>query len=52
MISQLGENLRYVCTINEANMGMQVAAVAKRYMVQMPSRFMDLKTAREQFRWG
>lgn len=34
---QLGSELNYVCTINEANMGLQVAAIAKRYMRQMQS---------------
>ena len=28
----LGKELKYICTINEANMGIQVAAIAKRYM--------------------
>lgn len=28
---RLGSQMRYVCTINEANMGLQVAAIAKRY---------------------
>ena len=28
---QLGGELRYVCTINEANMGLQLAAIAKRF---------------------
>lgn len=32
---QLGGGLSYICTINEANMGVQVAAIAKRYMLQM-----------------
>ena len=32
---QLGSGLSYICTINEANMGVQVAAIAKRYMLQM-----------------
>ena len=32
---QLGSELEYVCTINEANMGLQLAAIAKRYMKQM-----------------
>ncbi len=31
----LGAELRYVCTINEANMGVQVAAIAERYRKQM-----------------
>lgn len=32
---QLGNELEYICTINEANMGLQLAAIAKRYMKQM-----------------
>ena len=28
---QLGDLMHYVCTINEANMGLQIAAIAKRY---------------------
>ncbi len=32
---KLGNKLNIVCTINEANMGIQVAAIAKRYMMQM-----------------
>lgn len=32
---QLGGELEYICTINEANMGLQLAAIAKRYMKQM-----------------
>ena len=35
IMEQLGNELNYVCTINEANMGIQVAAIAKRYMQQM-----------------
>lgn len=35
VIARLGKDLHYVCTINEANMGMQIATVAKRYMMQM-----------------
>ena len=32
---KLGEKLGYVCTINEANMGLQLAAIAKRYMREL-----------------
>jgi beta-glucosidase len=32
---QLGSELEYVCTINEANMGLQLAAIARRYMKQL-----------------
>ncbi len=35
VIEKLGSGLNYVCTINEANMGIQVAAIARRYMRQM-----------------
>ena len=35
VMEHLGSEMNYVCTINEANMGVQVAAVAKRYMQQM-----------------
>ena len=38
VMEHLGESLRYVCTINEANMGLQVAAIAKRYMQQMMAK--------------
>ena len=30
---QLGSELRYICTINEANMGLQLAAISKRFML-------------------
>lgn len=35
VVEQLGEYMHYVCTINEANMGLQVAAIAERYKRQM-----------------
>ena len=35
---QLGSELEYVCTINEANMGLQMAAIMKRYEKQMQAR--------------
>ena len=35
VMEALGGELRYVCTINEANMGVQVAAIAERYKKQM-----------------
>ena len=31
VMKQLGSELRYVCTINEANMGLQLAAISKRF---------------------
>lgn len=44
VIKNLGSELRYVCTINEANMGIQVAAIAKRYMQQMQAKMQSGKT--------
>lgn len=35
VVEQLGGDMRYVCTINEANMGLQIAAVSRRIMAQM-----------------
>ena len=32
---QLGSELNYICTINEANMGVQIAAISERYTRQM-----------------
>ncbi len=44
VIEGLGKELNYVCTINEANMGVQVAAIAKRYMQQMKAKMQSGKT--------
>lgn len=35
VMEKLGSELSYVCTINEANMGLQIAAIAERYQRQM-----------------
>lgn len=35
IIGELGSELHYICTINEDNMGIQVAAIAERYKRQM-----------------
>ena len=35
VVEKLGDQMKYVCTINEANMGLQIAAISKRYMQQM-----------------
>lgn len=35
---RLGDLMSYVCTINEANMGLQIAAIARRYMKMMQSK--------------
>ena len=44
VMEKLGSELTYVCTINEANMGVQVAAIAKRYMKQMMAKMGAAKT--------
>ncbi len=41
---ELGSELKYICTINEANMGIQVMAVAKQYMKQMMAAASKAKT--------
>ena len=35
VVSKLGDLMEYVCTINEANMGLQIAAVARDMMMKM-----------------
>lgn len=35
VVERLGGELRYVCTINEANMGLQIAALSKRFALAM-----------------
>ena len=35
---EYGRKLNFICTINEANMGIQVAKIAKRYMMQMKNK--------------
>ena len=35
---KLGDELNYVCTINEANMGLQIAAISRRYMMMMQKK--------------
>lgn len=48
VMERLGGELRYVCTINEANMGIQVAAIAKRYMQQMMAKMQAGKTGTDK----
>ena len=38
VVEELGTELGYICTINEANMGIQVSAIAERYKAQMMAR--------------
>lgn len=45
IIGKLGNELHYVCTINEANMGIQVAAIARRYTLQMQAQSAKAQTA-------
>lgn len=35
VMEQLGEDITYVCTINEANIGLEIASIAKRYAQAM-----------------
>lgn len=44
VMEHLGGELGYVCTINEANMGIQVAAIAERYKKQMMAKMAAEKT--------
>ena len=45
VMENLGGELRYVCTINEANMGVQVAAIAERYKKQMMAQMAQMQKA-------
>lgn len=38
VVEKLGSELGYICTINEANMGIQVSAIAERYKAQMMAK--------------
>lgn len=40
---QLGDLMHYVCTINEANMGIQVAAISARYRAQMMANMQQMQ---------
>ena len=43
VIEQLGDLMHYVCTINEANMGIQVAAISARYRAQMMAKMQQMQ---------
>ena len=45
IIGKLGNELHYICTINEANMGIQVVAIARRYMQQMQAQAAKAQTS-------
>ena len=42
---RLGGELRYICTINEANMGLQLAAIAKRFQLMAQQAAKNAKCA-------
>lgn len=41
VVEQLGDYMHFVCTINEANMGLQVHAIMERYKRQMMAKMMQ-----------
>lgn len=43
VVSNIKDKVHYICTINEANMGIQVAAIAKRYKMQMMNKMKNKK---------
>ena len=45
VVKHLGSELRYICTINEANMRLQLAAIMKKYMGQMTGEQQEEKNA-------
>ncbi|MDD7642786.1 MAG: family 1 glycosylhydrolase [bacterium] len=45
VMEKLGDELRCVCTINEANMGLQIAAIAERYKRQMMVQMEKMQAA-------
>ncbi len=45
---QLGDLMHYVCTINEANMGIQVAAISERYKRQMMAKMQRIQQGGEE----
>lgn len=45
VVKHLGSELRYICTINEANMRLQLAAIMKKYMGQMAGGQQEEKNA-------
>ncbi|MCR4675248.1 MAG: family 1 glycosylhydrolase [Lachnospiraceae bacterium] len=45
VVEQLGEDLHYVCTINEANMGLQIAAIMERYKKQAQAAAMKAQSS-------
>ena len=52
VIGKLGSEINYICTINEANMGLQVAAVAKQIMQQMMAASKSGASSESQIQMG
>ena len=48
VIKEIKNEIKYVCTINEANMRLQVAAIAKRYRKQMEERAAKCKEMEQE----
>lgn len=43
VVERLGSYMHYVCTINEANMGLQIAAISARYKAQMMAKMAQMQ---------
>ena len=51
VMEQLGSELSYVCTINEANMGLQLAAISKRFRLMAEQAANAGKSAEGSVQW-
>lgn len=45
VVEKLGSYMHYVCTINEANMGLQIASISARYQTQMLAKLQQGREA-------
>lgn len=45
VVEKLGSYMHYVCTINEANMGLQIASISARYQAQMLAKMQQGREA-------
>lgn len=52
VIEHLGDELEYICTINEANMRLQFALVAEKYRKAMKKQIKDVKDAENSLQVG
>lgn len=48
---QLGDLMHYVCTIHEANMGLQIAAISRRYLMMMQKNQDKARSSAENSVW-